>query len=107
MKYILWVPLLCLLNLLSPWLTVQNRNLGGKWFWIYLVFSLASVFPWVFISRASKDLTFDALLYDIVVMLFYYIGILYFTDCLLKISNWQIIGFILVIVGMFLFKKGA
>jgi hypothetical protein len=106
MKYIVWIPLLCFLNLIQPWLTVQNNTHGGKWFWIYCLFSLGAVFPWLLISRESKDLTFDALIYDIIVMIFYYGGILLFTGCIHKLSNWQFIGLGLVMLGMIIFKKG-
>ena len=106
MHYYIWVPLICIMMILNSWLSVNNNAVGGKWTWIYLVYSIASVIPWVFISKDSKTLTFDSLLYDILVTVFYYAGILYFTHSISKLSNYQIIGFGLIMLGMILFKKG-
>ncbi len=106
MHYHIWVPLICIMMLLNSWLSVNNNDHGGKWTWIYVISSILSVIPWVFISKYSKNLTFDSLLYDIIVTIFYLAGVMYFTQSIGKLTNFQLIGFILILIGMILFRKG-
>ncbi len=104
MSYGIWVPLIILVYIIQAWLTVQNNILKGNW-WIYLyIFSMIS--PWVLVSRMSKNIIFDAFLYDSVLIVSYSIGILYFTDSLGKLSNIQFVGTLMILVGLILFKKG-
>lgn len=102
--YLSWVPFVTLLYVIQSWLTIQNNNHGGKWFWIFFLASLFT--PWVLISKFSKDIMFDAMIFDAILVLSYTLGLLYFTNSFSKFSYPQWIGIFLILVGMVVFKKG-
>ncbi len=102
--YLSWVPAVCGLYVLQSWLTVQNNLHAGKWFWIFFAVSLFT--PWVLISKFTTNLVFDALVFDICLIVSYSIGLLYFTDSFSKLTTFQFVGMFLITIGLFLFKKG-
>lgn len=102
--YLSWVPFITGFYYFQSWLTVQNNLHGQKWFWFYFCTSLLS--SWPIISRYSKDVVWDAFIFDVAMVMSYSIGLLYFTNSFSKFSNNQWIGIFLIMVGMFLFKKG-
>jgi choline-glycine betaine transporter len=62
--------------------------------------------PWVLISRFSKNIVLDAMIFDTVLVVTYSLGLLHFTNSWTKFqwNNW--LGFALMFLGMFIFKKG-
>ncbi len=104
MSYFIWVPFVTILFIIQSWLTVKNNTDGGMWFWIYFVSSLVT--PWVLISKYSKDIILDAMIFDSILVVTYSVGLLYFTNSLTKLSFYQYVGCFLIGAGIFLFKKG-
>jgi len=102
--YLSWVPFITVFYFLQSWLTFKNNTDSNKWFWIYFSVTLISVWP--IISKFSKDVVGDAFIFDIVMVLSYSIGLLYFTNSLSKFGYNQWIGIGLLFIGMILFKKG-
>ena len=100
MSYYIWIPISILSFLLQAWLTYKNNVEGGKWLWIYTILGTLSLWP--FISRYSKNLMFDALLFDLVLIVSYGIGIAYLTNVKFEINQW--IGMGIMFVGIILFK---
>ncbi len=100
--YYIWVPVTVLIYLFQAWLTVKNNTEGGKWFWI---FGLVSLFtPWFIVSKYSKNLMFDAVIFDCILILSFGIGLLYFTKS--KLSLEQLLGIVLIGFGIYMFKTG-
>ena len=99
-NYLIWVPALIVLNLISAKLSILNQSGNNKAAWgIWLI----GIIPmWVIVSRFSKNLLFDAMLYDILLVLIYSAGIIYFGNKNLTIINY--IGVGLAISGLFLVK---
>jgi len=62
--YWFWVPVVVLVYVIYSLLSKQNQEHGGKWFWAMYAFGV--IMPWAFVSRYSKNLLFDGLLYDMV-----------------------------------------
>lgn len=104
MSYYIWIPFVTALYALQSWLTVKNNLHGGNWSWIYFFVSLFT--PWVLISKYSKNLVFDAMIFDSILVVTYSLGILYFTNTLTKLTWHQYTGCFFVVMGIFLFKKG-
>lgn len=102
--YLSWVPLVTILYLYQSFLSVKNNLQGGKWFWIYFAVSLIT--PWILVSRFSKDIVFDAFIFDTILVLSYSIGLLYFTNSLSKFGYNQWIGIGMILAGMLFFKRG-
>ena len=104
MSYYIWIPFITVLYTLQSWLTVKNNLHGGNWSWIYFAASLLT--PWVLISKYSKNLILDAMIFDSVLIVTYSLGLLYFTNSMGKLSYTQYLACLLILIGIFLFKKG-
>lgn len=79
MSYWIWIPFVTILYILQSWLTVKNNVHGGNWSWIYFFVSLFT--PWVLISKHSKDLVFDAMIFDTILVVSYRSWIVVFYSC--------------------------
>jgi hypothetical protein len=104
MSYYIWTPLVALLYVLQAFLTVKTNLYGGKWTWIMLFFSVLP--PWVLISRHSKNLVLDAMIFDAILVIAYSFGLLHFTNSWAKFEWYNWLGFGMMILGVFVFKKG-
>ncbi len=99
--YITWIVSEILVVGFSAWLSYKT-NLNSKFFVAIYLFSLVQVWP--FVAKFSKNLLFDAVLYDLILIITYTSVLIYFTKTDLKIINY--IGLGLLFLGMLLFKKG-
>jgi hypothetical protein len=107
MSYWAWIPALVLMLIVSGWMSVKNnQNPSGNWtLWLWIFNAATSMIPfWPIISKNSKNLLFDSLLYDIIMVLVY-------TVTIVVMSGWgnsaklvNIIGAILIIVGFILMR---
>lgn len=79
------------------WLSKQNNDFGGNW--IYVLFLYSALCPmWVIVSRISKNILFDGMLYDNLMFLTY-VGVMTCMGCGSKLVTHQWFGVILVIIG--------
>ena len=88
------------LNVFSAW-TNQLNNVDKKWFWLACVFSVIPVFP--IVSRYSKNLLIDGLIYDIVIFFAYLITLL-MLGCGKNVTIIQWIGVVITLIGVVLMK---
>lgn len=89
---------------LQGYLTIKNNQIGGKWFWFL---AISSMLPcWAIVSRYSKDVVLDAIIYDVLLMVSYAVGILYFSNTFERLKVVNLCGIIMIIVGIYLFKRG-
>jgi hypothetical protein len=101
-----WLPIVALEYFLCGWLTFKNSN-GAAPVWFWLSWG-ASVIPiWPLISKYSKDLVRDGLIFDVTMTLVYTTSILYFTKSFSKFGANQYLGLLCVMGGMYLFKRGT
>lgn len=61
--YLWWIPCLIIYYAIYGWLAKQNNLYGGSWMWKTFVFGALCPF-WLMVSRISKNLLFDGLLYN-------------------------------------------
>lgn len=100
--YISWISLIIVFYIFYTYVSHQNNLHGGKWMWILL---LLGIFPgWVIISRYSKNLMFDGMLYDVIMFLTYAVFIGFLTGQFLKFNWSQWIGFIMILTGFILMR---
>jgi hypothetical protein len=99
-----WVPATVVCYFIYTWLAKQNNELGGKWFWIMYAYAVA-ICPlvWLVVSRISKNLLFDGMLFDNLLSLTYIITMIYL-GAHAKLVFHQWIGIGLVIVGFILMR---
>ena len=96
MHYLWWIPAVIIYFVLYTWISKQNNEFGGKWM---LYVFIAGLWPaWMIISRISKNIIFDGMLYDVLMFMTYTV-----TMTLLgagaKFTNLQWIGVGVTVVG--------
>jgi hypothetical protein len=100
--YLIWVPIVIVYYSVFSWLSKQNNEFGGKWLWIMYVYGI--VWPgWIVISRISKRLLFDGMLYDNIMFLTY-VGTMIYLGAHAKLSMHQWLGVALVVIGSILMR---
>lgn len=98
--YLIWIPVLIIISLISSKLTILNQAGNNKAAFIMWVLSLLPV--WIIVSRYSKNILFDAMLYDVLIVFIYAIGLIYFGHKILSPLNY--IGVGLVLLGLTFIK---
>jgi len=96
-----WIPAIILYNIGYAYVSHQNNLHGGKWIfwtWFYGMFAL-----WFIVSRVSKDIVFDAFIYDSVIALSFAVAIIYMTG-VNDFTVYRWIGIGMVIAGLVLMK---
>jgi len=102
-SYFVWVPIVFMHYAAYAYVSVQN-NSSKLWKWTILLFILGSLGQyWVLVSRYSRSLVFDALLYDVILMLSFY-SVVFFLGSGKSFSYIQWFGLSLVFFGLFLIK---
>ncbi len=102
MYYLIWVPLAFFFYFFETWLIVKSNTLGGRWFWYAMI---PCCFPlWLLISRYSKDLLFDGMVYDVMIFLGCALAAGYFTGKFFTFTWTQWVGLALFCIGLFLVK---
>ena len=103
-NYVWWVPLVIVYYGIYSWLSKQNNEIGGYWLWAAFIFGAICPF-WVIISRLSKNLLFDGMLYDNLMFLTY-IGTMVALGCGAKLMMHQWVGVGLIVVGSIMMRIG-
>lgn len=100
MFYLIWISILIILTALWAYMA-RTVNLNPKSYLFYVLFLAIPVWP--FVSKFSKNILFDGLLYDIIMTLTYaVVFIVMGTSNGFKLENW--IGLFLTILGIILMK---
>jgi hypothetical protein len=109
MKYWLWVPLLVVICAFSSWLSVKVNSKSTYYFWINYWWTPIScvVFPiWAVISKYSKNIVLDGLIYDLTMVVAYTVFLLIFSGSAGRFSILQYVGILVALIGLILFKAG-
>lgn len=99
MNPLIWL-LVFVVNCVGAWINKLNND-GPGWFWWACVISMLPIFP--IISRFTKNLLIDGLIYDVVIF-FSYVLTLLALGCGKGVTMIQWIGFSVAIIGMILMK---
>ena len=86
---------------IQAWVANKNNLVGGQWLWIAIAYSCIPVFP--IISRVSKNLMVDGIIYDVIIFLSYVVTLLYLGSGK-AFTAWNWVGLLLVIAGVVLMK---
>jgi hypothetical protein len=103
-QYYMWIPFVMAFYVLTGYISVKNNvNHGGIWFWVS--WALAFVPTWGLISKYSHNLLFDGLVFDAILIVFYTVAVLYFSDHhTIHIKPLQYVSITLIIIGLITFK---
>jgi cytochrome c biogenesis protein CcdA len=100
--YLWWVPCAVVYYGIYSWMSKQNNDIGGKWIWF--AFAWGAVCPlWIVVSRISKNLLFDGMLYDNLMFLTY-VGTMLFLGAGAKLAAHQWLGLAMIVAGSVLIR---
>ena len=96
-----WIPVVVVYHVVLAWYSIQNQAHGGRWFAWTLVWSLCPL--WAIVSRYSKNLMLDSLIYDWLIVVSFN-ATLVWLGCSEKFGwvNWLGVG--LAVVGFALVR---
>ena len=100
MSHLIWVPLAIISSSMSAWLSTKVGN-GGKLFF-FGPWAWGCIPLWTVVAKYSKNIFYDALLYDVIMLVSYTLAMLYFTQTELKPIN--MFGLFLLFVAAMLIK---
>lgn len=93
-----FVPVVFLVHTLTAYWS-NSKNFWAIW--------VVGALPlWAFVSKYSKDVVFDGVVFDVTMTISYTLGILYFTKSYYKLGMAQYVGLLMSLGGLLLFKKG-
>ena len=101
MFYAVWIPLFIILNFFGCYFSNKlNITHENKWFWF--LYGTTVIPSWVIICKYSKNIVFDAILYDLILLVSYSIFLIILTKVSLNVYN--VFGLLLIFIGVILFK---
>lgn len=107
MSPLIWIPFTIVFMFFNMWASyLSNQHPDEiRWFFInWFVFACTPV--WAVIALYSKDLVFDALLFDITIVISCAIFTMYFTNKFISLNIYEGIGIVTIIIGFLIFKIG-
>ena len=96
-----WIIIVFLHYLFISYLSFKVKNQDNL---LYLIWAMSLIPMWAIICKYSNDLALTGLIYDVVVMLGWSIGIILFSNK--SLSYMQYIGMVVIIIGLITFKVG-
>lgn len=101
--YLIWMPIAASVYALYAWLILQDKAIpNSKWFW--LAWIIGALPLWLVTSRWSKNIFFDGMLYDCVMIVSYALATAYFTGKLSSLGPVQWSGMVLIIVALWMIR---
>jgi len=106
----LWIPCVIAYYIIYSWLSKMNNGCtseGTLWYqqkWLWYAFIFGALCPfWIIVSRISKNLLFDGMLYDNIMFLTYVVTMAMLgSGCNFKTHQW--LGVLIVIIGSILMR---
>lgn len=96
----IWCPILMSITVINAWMSVRNNERPGS---MMIPMFFTGIIPlWIIVSSQSKDILFDALLYDSILAVCYAIPIAILVSRPLSPMNWT--GVLLLVAGLILVK---
>jgi hypothetical protein len=104
--YFLWITLCVIYYSYAAFLSKKlNDNPDSwNWFWVLIVSQLFGIWP--LIAKYSKNLVFDAMLFDFILLIVYW-STLFYLGAGKNMTATQVIALVIVLGGLILFKIGG
>ena len=100
--YLWWIPALVSTIFFMSWLSCKSDE-SWRWFiYLFIVGAVFQIWPWV--ARLTKNIVFDALLYDALAVFAWTAGLIYWSGDKFSVIQW--IGAVIVAIGLALIQKG-
>ena len=101
--YLFWITFTFIYYAIYGVVAHKNNTIGGN-FWLVATYLCGALCPlWLIVSKYSKNLVFDGLLYDIVILLSY-VAAMFYVGRLESFGPFNYFGVFLLVIGMILVK---
>lgn len=102
MSYFIWVPIAIIFQFIGAYFSNKlNLTKDNKWYIVQYCWTLLPL--WSTVCRYSTNVLFDAVLYDLIILITYSFSLLILTRVQLSLTNY--IGLAMIFAGVALFKK--
>ena len=101
--YFWWIPCVVVYYAVYSWISKQNNTEVGTHSWVLVLFIYGIIAPWVIVSKFSKNLLFDGMLYDNLMFLTY-VSTLLVLGAGNKFTLHQWMGLVSVVAGSMLLR---
>lgn len=98
-----WVLVLAALMVASSYFSYR-QNISSDKLWFFATWGIGVIPMWPLVSRFSKNIVADAVVYDTTITIVYYVALLYFTSQFGTVRWWQALGFFMALSGSLLVK---
>ena len=99
----IWIPIVATQYVIYNWLSWHNNQEGSSKGWAIAMFIMGFMQSWLFVSRYTKNILFDGMIYDIVLFLSFPLTMWYLGETA-KFGTRHWVGLILMIVGVSILK---
>lgn len=98
-----WIIPLIIYYVIYNWMSVKNNQTSNN-YWYVVMFIYGALCPfWVIVSRYSRSLMLDGILYDFIMLITYY-GTMIYLDQAIKFAWWQWVAVVMIFVGMIIIR---
>ena len=102
MSYFIWVPIAIIFQFIGAYFSNRlNISKDNKWLVLQYFWTLLPL--WSIVCKYSSNVLFDAVLYDLIILITYSFSLIILTKAPLSVTNY--IGLAIIFLGLVLFKK--
>lgn len=103
---LIYIPLLIIIQFFAMYIAYRT-NEDPRWFYTGCAFAIACCWVWPLVTIYSKNIVFDAVLFDITICVSCAVFGVYLASHTIQFTRIEIIGIIIAVVGLLIFKVGA
>lgn len=96
--YIIFISVVCVHYGLYAYLSLKNNNAVNNTYAIYMFLLGCFGQYWIIVSRLSKNIIFDSIIYDLAIIISYFSVLIFFNQS--TFSLFQKIGLAFVLLGL-------
>lgn len=102
--YSLFVPSTIGVTILGSYYSCKNAEIGGISKYFFLLWFISCIPVWTTASVYTKNIVFDGLIFDMILLIGYFVGMTYFSGKYLQFSLNQYIFLLMMLLGCVGFK---
>jgi hypothetical protein len=100
----LWVAYMLVHMTVATYFSWRLNSSGGSGPWFMLSMTMGFIPVWTVVARYSRNIVADAVLYDSLVAVVYFVALLVFSGQVGTLRWWQYLGFLLATAGAMLVR---
>ena len=102
--YSLFVPSTIIVTIFGSYYSCKNAEIGGMSKYFFICWLIAAIPVWTTVSIYTKNVVFDGLIFDMILLVGYFVCMTYFSGKYLQFSLSQYIFLLMMFFGCVGFK---